>query len=297
MARLFRTILKKNPTRRLFQPNGSIRIKWIGPKYFHISDLYHLMLRINPFYLSGLFVFSFIISNVIFAFLFMLQDGSIALSNGGFWDSFFFSVYTMTTIGYGTMYPSTFYGNIIATVEAFYGVMGMALVTGILFARFSKPKARILFSNVIVVNPKLKVPTLMFRLANQRHNRVVEAKIHVVLVTNEEMEDGTSMRRFYDLKLVRSFTPFFALTWTVMHPIDSDSPFYKETSLTLNAKDAELIVTFSGLDEEYSRMIHARKAYNLNDIMWGSQFLDIISGDSDLWQINYDNFHHYKPVD
>lgn len=297
MSRLFRTILNKIPTQRLFQSDGTIRVKRIGKRYFHTSDLYHFMLRINPLFFVCLFILSFLVSNVMFAFLFRLQDGSIAMADGGFWDAFFFSVYTMTTIGYGDMYPLTFYAKSIATVEAFYGVMGMALVTGILFARFSKPKARILFSDIMVVNTKLKVPTLMFRLANQRHNRVVEAKIQVVLVANEVLEDGTAMRRFYDLKLIRTFTPVFALTWTVMHQIDSNSPFHKETPLTLNAKDAELIVTFSGLDEEYSRMIHARKAYNLNDIIWDSQFLNIISGDSDLWEINYTNFHHYKLVE
>src|SRR5262249_23589165 len=148
---------------------------------------------------------------------------------GSFSDAFFFSVQTMATIGYGQMAPATFAAHVLVSVEAFVGLVGFAMVTGITFSKFSRPTARILFSNVAVVTQRDGVPCLMFRMANERGTSIVEAQAHVVLTRSETTLEGEKVRRFYDLKLLRQQNILFALSWTALHPITQESPFSGET--------------------------------------------------------------------
>jgi len=155
-------------------------------------------------------------------------------------------------IGYGVMSPATTYGHVVATCEIVTGMMSMAVITGLLFARFSKPTARMLFSRVAVITPYDGVPTLMLRVANQRRSYILEAMASMVLARDVETADGHSLRRFYDLKLERARSPMFALSWLIMHRIDADSPLSGITEEALRAGDMGLAITLSGTDETFA---------------------------------------------
>ena len=188
-------------------------------------DFYHRLLTMPWWMLFLLLAASYVTFNLVFAALFMLQDGSIADARPhSFADAFFFSVQTMATIGYGEMRPSTFYANFLVTFEVLLGMTGLAIASGLVFARFSRPTARVHVQQVAVIVAHDGVPSLMFRAANQRRNQILEAQVTVMLLRDEISGEGVEMRRFHDMAVSRPHTPMFALTWTVIHPIDEFEP-------------------------------------------------------------------------
>jgi len=231
--------------------------------------------------------------NLIFAALYLLGDGAVANARPGmFADAFFFSVETLSTIGYGQMSPATFYGNAVMTVEAATGVMLIAVAAGLMFARFSRPTALVVFSKVAVVGPFNGVPTLSLRLANERRNQILEAQVSLTLVRDEQTGEGDWIRRFYDLNLARQRSPIFAMTFTVMHPIDANSPLRNATPSSLAAEGAEVVVTVTGIDETTSQMIHARTSYLADEICWNRRFADVFTQTQDgRLAIDYRRFH------
>ncbi len=257
------------------------------------TDLYHALLTANWGVLFGLLAAAYVVFNLVFAVLYRLQDGSILNAKpGSFMDAFFFSVQTMATIGYGDMHPATLYANLLVTVEVLLGLTGFALATGLIFARFSRPTARIMFSRYAAVTIHDGQRMLMFRAANQRRNRILEARASLMLVQNEWTKEGTVMRRFYELKVTRSHNPTFALTWTVMHPIDGESPLKGVTDESLKEWEAEIVASLSGTDESFSQTIHARHGYDADHIRWGWRFADIIGRTPEgRVTIDYDKFH------
>jgi inward rectifier potassium channel len=270
-----------------------------GVSHSNWRDPYHLILTINWPGFFGLAIASYVATNTLFALLYLAGEDSIKNARpGSFLDAFFFSVQTMATIGYGAMYPQTDYANILVSIEALVGLMGVAMVTGLMFARFSRPTARVFFSNVAVITPHNGVPTLIFRAANERRNQIVEAQIGVSLLKNEVTIEGESMRRFYDLKLVRNQTRNFSLSWTVMHQIDESSPLFGETAESLAEAETDIVVTLLGLDETVSQTIHARHYYLAEEILWNMRFVDIISNKSDGRRvIDYTRFHDVIPLE
>jgi inward rectifier potassium channel len=278
---------------------GHTQLKWVGDFPFHWSDLYHWLLLTSWLKFFGLIVGGYFAINIAFAFAYLAVGNGIANARpGSFADAFFFSVQTMATIGYGAMYPKTPYANLLVTLEALLGLLGVAMATGLMFARFSRPTARVLFSQVAVICPYNGVPTLMFRAANQRHHKIVEAQVRMSLLRSEITPEGHSLRRFYDLKLVRSQSPFFALSWLVMHPIDEDSPFYGETPASLVERESQLIILLTGLDETVSQTVHASQLYTPADLRWNHRFVDILSVNPDgSRQIDYPRFHDTCPFE
>ena len=213
------------------------------------SDLYHWLLVI-PWrqFLLILFVFYFGL-NFIFALMYFLTGGGIVNARpGSFKDLYFFSIQTLSTVGYGSMFPETLTAEIIVSVEIFVGLICIAILTGLMFARFAKPTARVMFSEIAVICPFDGIPTLMFRAANKRDNRILEAQVKVSLMRDEITKEGHQLRRFYDLPLMRSQTPVFGLSWLIMHPIDENSPFYQKNPEELNEKGIELWISLTGLD-------------------------------------------------
>jgi inward rectifier potassium channel len=180
--------------------------------------------------------------------------------------------------------------NIVATVEIAFGILFVALVTGVFFARFSRPTARILFSRVAVITDFDGAQTLMFRTANQRHNLIFEAGASVSVLA-DVLIDGVTFRRFEDLTLVRERNPVFALSWTIMHRIDETSPLRPWLEENTALPDAEIIVVLSGIDERTGQPIHARWAYDNDDIVWNARFVDIIGVDGGTRTIDYRKFH------
>ena len=240
------------------------------------SDFYHrlLVLRWWPFVLAATALY--LALNVLFAALYLVQPGSIDHARAGsFQDAFFFSIQTMATIGYGVMTPVGLYANIVMTIETMVSLVFATFSTGITFARFSRPTARVSFSRLVPVSNYNGVPTLAVRLSNSRRNQILEADVRLTLLRNERTAEGQQMRRFHDLKLVRGHTPIFALTFTVLHPIDQDSPLFGENAESLMDQDAELLVTVTGLDETMSQTIHARYSYGMDEIKFGYRFADM----------------------
>jgi inward rectifier potassium channel len=240
----------------------------IGLRNPWLSDLYHSLLTLPWWaFLLGL-AFVYLGLNVLFATLYLRGDGAIANARpGAFSDAFFFSVETLSTIGYGQMSPATLYGNVVMTVEALFGLTLLAVVAGLVFARVSRPTARVIFSKVAVVTPYNGVPTLSFRLANERRNQILEAQVSVTLVRDERTPEGEWMRRFYDLQLARQRSPIFAMTFTVMHPIDPASPLWNATAASLTVEAAEIVVTVTGIDETLSQAVHARTSYLAHEVV------------------------------
>ncbi|MEM9451179.1 MAG: ATP-sensitive inward rectifier potassium channel 10 [Cyanobacteria bacterium P01_E01_bin.6] len=203
----------------------------------------------------------------------------------------------MASIGYGAMYPQTVYANFVVTIEALSGLMILAAATGLMFARFSKPTARVLFSNSAVITLHNGIPTLIFRTANQRRNRMLEAQVQLTLVHNTMTQEGQFMRRFTNLPLVRSHSPIFALSWTVMHVIDDHSPLINQSVHDLLEQDAELIVTLTGIDETLAQTIHSRHSYMPTELAWNYQFVDLFTHlPNGNLAIDYAQFHKIYPV-
>ena len=275
---------------------GQIAVRARGMRTPWIEDIYHRLIGLTWPRLAGLFVASFLGFNLTFAALYRLDPAGLALESTNsaiplFWRDFFFSVHTVATIGYGNVYPQSLYANAVVVSEITIGIFFFALTTGIVFARFSRPTARILFSSVAVVRRIDGVPTLMVRAANQRHNLIYSATV-LVSVLRDEQIDGRMMRRFVDLKLEREITPVFALTWTIMHPIDENSPIHDWLEHQSHMGNAEIVVVLSGTDAASGQAIHGRYAYRAEDIRWDKRFADILSSDPDgVRTIDYALFH------
>lgn len=236
-------------------------------------------------------------ANLLFALGYLaIGDGIEAARPGSFSDAFFFSVQTMATIGYGKMAPRGTAANVLVTVEALVGLLGLALVTGLVFAKFSRPTARVIFSRSAVVTRFDGVPSLLVRLANERGNQIAEAQAHLVLLRNERTPEGEVVRRIHDLKLRRSQSAFFAFTWLVVHPITADSPLHGETAESLREKDVDLVASMTGLDETLSQSVHARHAWTPDQILWGFRFADVlVPTDDGRRAIDYRRFHDVEP--
>ncbi len=190
------------------------------------------------------------------------------------------------------MYAKTLFANWIATLEPFVGLLGFALVTGLTFARISQPTARIQFSRNAVVNNFHGKPTLMFRMANQRHNNIVEAEVHVVLARDEVSPEGLALRRFYDLDPVRRRNALFRLTWTVMHHLEDGILAGRDELMALQAEgEFSIIATVTGFDTSFHQTVHARHVYRAEDILFNRRFVDIIERQGHgIWSVNYSHF-------
>ena len=258
-----------------------------------LGDLYHVLVSSSWPRLLTLLATVFVGANVFFALAYRLDPTGLENARpGSFADAFFFSVQTMGTIGYGKIAPATLYTNALVTVEVFVGLVSLAMVTGLTFAKFSRPTARVVFSRRAVVAPYNGVPSLMFRMANARGNGIVEAQVHVVFALNEVTREGVQMRRFYDLELARRQSALFALSWTAIHPLTEASPLRGVDRAALEAAEAEIVVSLLGLDETFSQTVHARHRYAAGDIVWDARFVDILVRGADGRQsVDYAHFH------
>ncbi len=276
---------------------GRMEVTKLGVTRFSPHDAFHVILSLNwaQFFAGAVVVYLF--ANLVFATLYFLGDHAVNNARG-FSDCFFFSVETMATVGYGSMSPGTFYGHCVATVEILTGMLSMAIITSLVFARFSKPTSRILFSRVAVITPYDGVPTLMLRVANQRHSYILEASAALVLIRDEETPDGHSLTRFHDMKLERSRSPMFALSWQIMHRIDETSPLHGVTAQDIKDADMRLAVTISGVDEVFAAGITARHSYAHEDVLFDHRFVDIFSeGDHPRHvYVDLERFHEHEPV-
>ena len=268
-------------------------LKMYAPRNFFSDLYYHLMNMSWPKFLS-LFLFAFILLNLLFACAYYFIDGTTT-GDGTFLHSFFFSVHTLSTVGYGNISPNGIVGNLISSIEIFTGMLSLAVMTGLIFSKFSIPKAKILFSNNILVTDYNGTPHLMLRIANVRSNRIMNASIGITLMRTETSPEGISLRKMHNLHLVRSETPFFALTLTVMHPITSSSPLYGLSHEELTQTSMGLMASFTGLDETIGQTVSTTNFYRQSDIVLNKEFVDILEDDPKKGTtIRYDKFHNYQ---
>lgn len=256
-------------------------------------DLYFHFMEGSWLRVFGALVLSFVLLNVIFAALYLLEpDGISDMRDQSFLDAFAFSVQTMTTIGYGSMYPESGYAHILVTVESLLGLLGVALATGLMFAKASRPESCVVFSNVCIITEHDGKRVFSFRAGNARGNDVVEATMSVVILRDEVTPEGHRMRRMHDMKLRRSVSPLFALTWTLFHDIDEDSPLYDVTAERATDEVALVVATMTGHDATYAQTTHARYIWYPEDLRYDEDFVDVISHlDDGRLMLDYDRFH------
>jgi inward rectifier potassium channel len=271
-------------------------IEGIVRPIFH--DLFHHFMTVSWPRLFATLATFFIVFDLLFGLLYYLVPGCVAnLNPPGFAGDFFFSVETLATVGYGEMHPESFYGHSVAMIEIFVGLMSLALITGLMFARFSRPRALFLFTKNGVVRPIAGESTLIFRAANERQNVVQDASARLRMLRDETTEEGFRIRRIVDLPLVRSEHPMFTLGWTIMHVIDDASPLSSETAESLSNSRAVFVLSVSGTDENTGQTLMARGEYSYADIRWNSTFLDILEEAPDgTIHVDYGKFHDIEPL-
>jgi inward rectifier potassium channel len=257
-----------------------------------LRDLFYVLMTIRLSMLVALLAGSFVFVNLIFAGIYCLTGGLGGLRHGLFGTAFFFSVQTLSTTGYGAVFPVSVAANIVSATEMLVGVMGTALATGVLFARLSRPQARVMFSKVAVVRQYQGVPTLMFRIVNERRTQIVEARISVTITREEDDGEGGLLRRMITLKLERDVSPVFALSWLVMHRITPDSPLFGKDAESIAKSGNVMICALSGTDDMLNASVYARHIYGAEHMRFGHRFVDVISRseEGDV-TIDYTRFH------
>jgi len=257
------------------------------------ADISHRCMTASwPAFIGGA-ALVFLAFNAVFALFYWIGNQPISnVPGAAYIDYLYFSIETLSTAGYGDMHPQTHYGHFIATVELFTGIFSMSLMTGLIFARFSRPNARLLFADYPVISIHEGKPTLMVRLANERHNVIGNATARLWLLKNAVSMEGQSLRRFSELPLVRNEHPALALSWTLYHVIDEESPLDGLNAGDLEASNVSLILVVSGYDVVAAQTVHARRSYDHSDIRFGHRYADILDTSEDgLLRIDYGKFH------
>ena len=257
------------------------------------ADISHRCMTASwPSFIAGA-ALVFILFNTIFGFLYWLGDNPVSnVTHSDYIDYLYFSIETLSTAGYGDMHPQTHYGHFVATVELFTGIFSMSVMTGLVFARFSRPRARLLFANNPVIATREGKPTLMVRFANERHNIIGNATARLWMLKNAVNNDGESLRRFYELSLEKNEHPALALSWTLYHVLDETSPLYNFDADAMKAARVSLVVVVSGYDVVAAQTIHARRSYDHTEIRFGQRYADILEElDGGRVRIDYSKFH------
>jgi inward rectifier potassium channel len=283
----FGTVVSSNRARRLLNRDGSFNVVREGLGMLATLAPYHLLLTISWTGFLALVALLYLVLNLVFALLFFacgpdaLAGPGSQMLGGRFSQAFFFSIQTFATIGYGQIGPNGFAANVLVTIEALVGLMYQALATGLLFARFARPMAAILFSRHAIIAPYAGIQSLQFRIANRRRrNEIVELSAQVLYTAFETNDEGRLVRRYRLLPLERNKVTFFPLSWTIVHPIDENSPLAGKTRDDLEREQAEILVLLTGVDETYEQTVHARTSYRVDEIIWNARFQSVFRGES-----------------
>lgn len=279
---------------RLINKDGSLNIA-NAKRGIQVFDLYHDLLRLNWLSFSLLWLGTFFTINAFFGLIYFLlphqQFDGFKYESGihHYLECFFFSVQTFGTIGYGKVSPVEFYANLFMTFECYTSLFVVAVMTGLIFARFSKPNAKIIFSNQAVIKDFDGIPCLMFRIANSRQNTITDATVRVTVIMDDPK---TGFREFYDLKLERDFSPIFALSWTIGHDIDESSALFGLSTDELENRNMEMIVTIRGEDTMLSQTLYAKHSYLPKEILKQHNFESVIKRNSEgKLELNLAPFH------
>ncbi len=289
---MFRTLNEQMSRARVVR-FGDREIITEGLRLNFWADISHRCMTASwPAFIAGA-ALVFIAFNAVFAVLYWIGDQPVSnVPRNAYIDYLYFSIETLSTAGYGDMHPQTHYGHFVATVELFTGIFSMSLMTGLVFARFSRPHARLLFANYPVISNYEGKPTLMVRFANERHNIIGNATAKLWLLRNIVSKEGQSLRRFYELALLRNEHPALALSWTLYHVLDEESPLYGLNADDFATINVSLVVVVTGYDVVAAQSVHARRSYDHTDIRFGQRYADILDAAEDgRLRINYGKFH------
>lgn len=262
---------------RSIRADGSFNVEYRGLPFFGLSDLYQKLIVMAWWKFSLVVLATYFLVNTLFAFIYFFI-GVDQLTNilatdkwDEFWEAFFFSAQSLTTVGYGRIAPQGMGSSSLAAFESLLGLLGFAVATGLLYGRFSKPNAKIAYSKNAIIAPYQNTTALMFRIANGRKTQLVECEV-TVTIAKIENESGREVRRFYPLILERNRITLFPTSWTIVHPINSESPFYQKTLQDMSNEDMEIVVYFKGYDEVFASEVHYRISYKAEDLIWGAKF-------------------------
>jgi inward rectifier potassium channel len=268
---------------------GQYEFVKLNVQKFDFRDTYHLILTLSWPAFAGLVFGVYLLVNLAFAALYLLKAHAIAeMPPRSFSDAFFFSVETLATVGYGHMYPDTFYGHMVAMLEIIVGMFGLAVITGLIFVRFSRPTARIQFSKGMVVAPFDGVPNLMIRVANLRHQAMVEPEFRMILLRNVMTAEGEEVRRFLSLKLEFDHLIAFPAVMTVRHRVDEESPLFGMTPEDFQQQEVRIMASIVGVDTVIVAPVQSSGHYHHKEIQWNRRFVEIydrsVEGE---WTVDY----------
>jgi inward rectifier potassium channel len=280
--------------------SGQVEFVKVNIGSWQSRDVYQWLLALRWPQFAALVATMYIALNLLFATLYSLERNSIAGSTGGSWffDCFFFSVQTLATVGYGHMYPQTLYGHVVSTIEIMSGIFLLAVVTGLIFVRFSRPVARIAFSRCLVIGPLNGQPTLMVRVGNQHQHSIVDTEFRIMFMRDEPLVEGGDYRYFYPLKLQFDTLILFPAALTLRHVIDKNSPLWGATLESLQNSRSLFAVSVSGIDPIIAAPVQAQHDYSWRDIRFGERFVDIYteSGRGQL-TVDYGRLHETEPIE
>jgi inward rectifier potassium channel len=277
---------------------GQIKFHKLNAKTWEWRDAYHWLLTLTWPQFSACVFGIYLGINLIFSLCYYLRPGCIAGNESNTWaDSFFFSVETLATVGYGHMYPETLFGHIIATLEIIVGMFGMAIVTGLIFIRFSRPVARIVFSESLVLAPFDGKPALMYRVANLRDQSMAEAEFRIILMRNELTREGEVMRRFYPLTLQFDRLILFPAIITIRHIIDEHSPLHEATLTDMERDDYRLVASIVCIDTVIPAPVQSSRTYTWKDIRVNQKFVEVYREiDDNSLTVDYSLIHTTESI-
>jgi inward rectifier potassium channel len=279
----FGSVVARESRKRFLNRDGTFNVRREGLSSWEALSAYHYFLNISwPVFLTWVSG-AYVVLNAVFALAF-IACGPAALTGFSnesmgerFTRSFFFSVHTLATIGYGNIVPVTMAANVLVAFESLVGLLGFAIIAGIMFARFARPRAEIVFSRYAVIAPYRDGKALMFRIVNKKRNEIVEMAAQVLLARRKRGGISVTDREFIQLKLERDRVVFFPLSWTIVHPIDESSPLRGCAAAQLHEMDAELLILLNGFDETFSQTVHTRSSYKVDEVVWGAKFTSMFN--------------------
>ena len=288
---------------RLMHADGSSNVRKKGLNFFENIQFYHSLIKMSWTKFNVIVLLSYMVMNIFFASLYMLVGIENLAGVLGqtpfekFTDAFFFSAQTLTTLGYGRINPTGNLASTVAAIESMVGLLGFALATGLLYGKFSRPRARLIFSKKSIVAPYQGINGWMFRFASKSHSQLLDVEVNIIL-TLIVNENGKETRKFFPLELERNKITMLAMSWTVVHPIDEKSPLRDLTSAELEKSDAEFLIFFKAFDDTFADTIHSRTSYRYDEVIFGAKFITVIGkGKDGSPELDIGGIHDFEKVD
>lgn len=291
----------ENEPSRLVNQDGSLNIRRVGMSFFDHFSFFHELVKMNWFTFNSIVILSYLMINIFFGFIYFvvgIKDLGLQTTGnfrGDFLNSFYFSAQTFSTVGYGRVNPVSPADNFIAIFEMLVGMMYIALAAGLLFARFSRPVSKVIFSKNAIIAPFRDGKGFMFRISNAKKNLLIDLYVRVFL-TMKIKENGAEVRKFLNLGLERSKIDMLTMSWTIVHPIDQESPLWGFSKADLDSADAEFLILLNGVNDTLSQPIHSRTSYKHHEVIWDVRFDSIFSVKNGKTIVSLDKLGNYSPV-